>query len=73
MGGQQTEVALKLNGMDLFNYYTDRVPQKGELVELEYEEIEGTYQVNRVTNVIFQDKQDEIMSFVTVDLIEHIM
>lgn len=64
----QTEVALKLDREDLFEYWTSAVPRVGDTMDLSHEDIEGVYLVKQVTHTVFEDKYGDILNYVTVNL-----
>lgn len=66
-----TEISLKLNGIDLFEYYSESIPRKGELMRLDVDEEKGTYEVIEVIHHVFRNKKDnKILAYVETDLKE---
>lgn len=64
----KTEVALKLNKGDLFEYWTNAVPRVGERMDISHEDAEGIYLVSQVTHHVFKNKNGDVLNYVTVNL-----
>lgn len=61
------EISLRENDKDLFEYYSDSVPRKGERMELNVDPDIGVYEVMAVLHYVFRNKKDnKILTYVEV-------